>query len=1043
MRQSLLLPRFSLGRPVTVVMMFVALLVIGLIAYARIPLELTPLGHENRWLGVWIPYGSSSPAVVEQRITRPTEGVLRTMSGVERVRSTSHGGGMWMSVVFRQGTDMAEAYNQLRDRCDRVMAVLPDDVRRVYVRQWSDEDRPILGIDIVAAGDNPNLHEVIEEHVKRPMEALDGIANVAVYGTRAASVQIDLSRERMNVHRVDADRLYRQLRQENFAMSSGWMRDGTSKLYVRSDCRFASLDEIRNLPIDGCAGLTLSDIAEVEYTRPERRWHYRIDGTDAAWISVRKKSSANTVEVTQQALDLLNNDLLQRPQLRGFEPYVYFSQAEYITSSLNQLRSSGLWGGLFAAIILLLVLRRVRTALLIAAAIPLSIMISLGVVYFTGWSLNIITMMGLIIAFGMVVDNSIVVVEAIYARRMDGEPPASASLRGASEVGLAITVSTTTTLVVFLPLMFMTGNQDAGFFLARIGMPVIYALLASLVVALVFVPLASRYIMSGRPPAEPRTVARLNVFYRRGLDWVMAHRLEAVLVAIVAYGTISIPQDGMKPKPSEERWNSLYISFDLPDDYDVARSDSIMSQYETYFIDRREEYGLEEIQVDFSRGRGSVWSPFTRDRREWYTITWHNIVNGLGFSRRGPMPKKAVFDSIRTNAPRFVGVRMSIDEVKDETKRTSVTLFGEDTETLLRLSSEVERRLRLIRGVTEVDSDVESGREELVLEVNRPRAQLLGVSSADIARTVGAIMRGATLSRYHTADREVDVTVRLDDEDRRTLDQVLGLTIATPGGERVPLYSLVDVSHDRGLGRIHRDNGRTRIRVTAISTQEGMENLRERVLYALGGLEMPRGYQWSFSGRFEEMREERSEMSLAITLAVAFVFLLMGILFESFIMPLSVLVSIPFSFLGVYWMLYLTGTGSNEMEMSYVGMIVLVGVVVNNAIVLVDLMNRLRADGMVRRDAILEAGRRRFRPIVLTSITTIMGLLPMTLGGSVVLGSAYNVLGVTLIGGLLSSTFFTLFVVPLFYTLLDDLREAAARIYSSMTARIAGVQQVG
>jgi hydrophobic/amphiphilic exporter-1 (mainly G- bacteria), HAE1 family len=1030
MRKALFLTKFSMLRPVTVAMVFIALLVVGGIAYVRIPIEMIATGNDSRTLHLRIPYGNSTPVLIEQQITRPVEGILRTLAGIEHIYSSSGDWGAYLRVTFRQGVDLDEAYNQLRDRCDRAMAILPDDVRDIRIYHWTSDDMPILGIDLVADGEVPDLHELVVEQIKRPLERLDGVADVGVYGTQASRVQIELSRDRMNLHRVDTNRLFRQMQGDNFAMSGGWVRDGTRKLYVRSDCRYSSINEIRDLPIDGHSGLRLSDIANVAYEKPSRSWYYRINGNDAAFLSIRKKSSANTVEATEQALIMLHNEILSRPQLKGFEPYVYWSQANLILTSLSQLRSSGLWGGFFAILVLYFFLRRTRTTLLISGAIPLSILVSLGVVYFSGWSLNIHTMMGLIIAFGMVVDNSIVVVEAIYARRINGENSWSASLFGASEVGLAITVSTLTTLVVFLPLIFMSGNDDLAFELARIGMPVIYALLASLLVALVFIPVVARRTMSESPPEEPRGIVWLNATYRKGLDWVLLHRLEAFVVTLAVFATISYPAGNIKRPNWEDRSSSMHVSFDLPDHYNIAQSDTIMTAYETYMLEHRAEYGLEEVEVGFSRGRGYIWSPFTRDNRPWYMVTWNNITHMIGIDGDGPMPRKEVYEDMRENMPKFAGVRRSIDRKQDDTQRTSVTLFGDDTETLVRLASEVERRLRLVPGVTDVDSDHEDGKDEILLRVNRNRAQQAGVSTYDIGRTIGGVMRGTMLPDYHTDEREIDIRLELDIEDRYRLDQVMNLTVTTENGNRVPVSSLVSVTHSRGMRRISRENGRTRVRVTAISTDKDIGNLSQKISNALDGLELPRGYQWNLSGRFQQVSEEKSDMQFAVILAVAFVFLLMGILFESFILPLSIVMSIPFSFLGVYWLLWLTDTAMGPMV--FVGMIVLVGVVVNNAIVLVDLVNQLRASGYDRNAAIMEAGRQRFRPILMTSLTTIVGLVPMALGSPVMLGSFYVSLGTTLIGGLTTSTVLTLFVVPLFYTLFDDLRERSRSLFGVM-----------
>jgi len=1026
-RESLL-PRLSLRRPVTVTMVFVALLVVGYIAYTRIPISMLPSGLEHRHLGLWVPFGNASPAEVEQQIARPVEGVLRTMSGVQSIYTNSNPGGCWAWIRFNQNVDMGDAYNQLRDRIDRLMVELPDEVRRVYIRKWNDDDIPVLGIDFLVSGQHSDLYTLVDEQVRQPLERLDGVANVRIWGADAKRVEIGLVQERINAHQVNMYRLVRQLQRDNFALSSGTVRNGSQKLYVRSDSRFSSLEEIRSLPIEGHPGLTLSDVAEVTYGPPEKNWFFRLDGNPGFGVVINKESMANTVEVVDRILGALENDILKRPQLAGIQARVYLNQGDIILDSLDQLKSAGLWGGLFAVFVLFFFLRRYRMTLVITGAIPLSILMSLTMIYFMGWSLNTVTMAGLIIGFGMVVDNSIVVTEAIYTRRVAGEDVFHASLHGASEVGLAITVSTLTTVVVFLPLIFMSGSVEMAFYMARIGMPVIFALLGSLLVALLFIPLVTSRLMSAKPPEEPKSIRWASGVYQRGLAWVMSHRLETVIVAFALFATIQIPMNKI-PKSSGghgDLFTDMWVRFNMPDYYTPQQSDSVMTQYETFLNQNREKYGIVYVQVEYWHGGGSFWAFIHPDRRPWYTVAYHNLRKKLGLPVERPLARDEALDDFRERAPRFAGVKMSIDRRQEEEQRTSVTLFGDDTQTLLRLAKEVERRLRLVPEVTEVNSDMEEGNDELQLYVDRVRAEQYGLDGNTIASTLSYVLRGLQLDAYRTPERDIEMRMGLREEDRRTLDQVKNLVVVGRNGNRATLGSLVDVRMDKGLQRISRENGKTRIVVTAISTNKDIKNLAEHITAAMDGFEMPRGYQWTLTGRFERMREQEGDLTFAIIMATAFVFLLMGILFESFILPLSVLLSIPFSFLGVYWLLYLVGATYDMM--AGIGTIILIGVVVNNAIVLVDLINRLRAEGFERVEAILEAGKQRFRPILMTSGTTIFGLVPMAVGNANMIGIPYDTLGMAMIGGLVTSTFLTLFVVPLFYSLFDDLRITAGKL---------------
>ena len=1030
-----ILARLSLSRPVTVVMIFVALMVIGIITYVRMPIGLLPSGQDNQWMWMWIEYPNASPVEVEEQIARPVEGILRGMTGVRRVNSTSLPNGCRLSVQFNDGVDMDEAHNSLRDRLDRILAEMPEGVDRIQIRQWNNDDIPVIGLDFVVKEDHPDLYALLEEQMKRPLEMVDGVANAEIHGTGRARVEISLAQDKINTHRVNMFQLVRQLRRDNFALSSGWVYDGSSKIYVRSDSRFSSMERIRNLPIEGHADLKLRDIATVKYLEPEVERLYRVDGKPGISIVIFKESRANTVEVCAAVVEKLENDLYRRPQLKMLEAHLFLNLADNIQATLTQLRSSGLWGGLFAIFVLYAFLRRMGMTLVITTAIPLSVMISMAVIYSFGWTLNIATMMGLIIGLGMVVDNSIVVVEAIYARRLRGDDPHTASLRGASEVGLAITVSTLTTLVVFLPLIFMSGSQEMSFWFSRIGMPVIYALVGSLVVALLFIPLVAKHLLAKAPPRETKTIARVGESYVRILRWGLRHRLEGALIAFGLFATIMVPKVASDMRGGGSFIPRVFVHLEMPRHYTLAMADSIFAQYERFLMVNQEKYGTNEVEAAFDRGGGDLWSNFNRDEREWYTVGWQALKGRLGLESGAPKSEEEVTEDIRTHGPKFAGVKISFTAGWNRHRTmTSVTLFGDDTKMLVRLAGEVERRLRAVSEIRDVESEIHSSRDELKVLVSRDRARKIGIDATSVANTLNYVVRGVQLTPYQTPDRDVDLWLGLRKDDRRTLDQVLNLEMVGATGARAPLRSLVNTEPDRALDVINRQNGKTSVQLFAMGPTSDDKKLADKISAALSGLEMPPGYQWTLSGRFEQMEEQNTDMMFAIIMAILFVFLLMGILFESFLLPLSVLLAIPFSFLGVRWLLYALGMKMNIM--GNIGLIVLIGVVVNNAIVLVDLVNVLRAEGVGRTDAILEAGRQRFRPILMTSATTIFGLVPIAIGNSKMLGMSYNSLGVTMIGGLLSSTLLTLFVVPLFYTFFDDVGQMFSRMMGLVTVRV-------
>jgi hydrophobic/amphiphilic exporter-1 (mainly G- bacteria), HAE1 family len=1036
MYKSFFLPAFSLRRPVTVLMLFICLIGLGLVGYSRIRVTFQPEGQENHRLSVRVEYIYSSPAEVADVISMPLERMLRTMPGVESLRTYSHHSGCWAGLEFSADTDMDEVYNQLRERLEHLRAELPDEAQAPRIFKWSSDDMPVMNINFRVEGKRSNLYETLDRHLKAPLEALDGVGQVEINEVERGYAEIALRRDRMNAHGVDVKALTRQLQSDNFSMSSGKARDGSQSLFVRSQSQFTSMDVLKNLPVTDHPGLKLSDVAEISHRYPTQRQFWRVEGYSGVYINVTKEAGANTIEVSRRVRAALKNDILKRPQMKGIAAYVAYDLAEHVQSSMNTLRNTGLWGGLFAVLVLFYFLRRTSTTLLVASAIPVSILFSMWIVYMSGWTLNLVTMLGLMIAVGMVVDNAVVVVEAIHARHLAGENPHESSLQGASEVGRAILVSTLTTIVVFLPLIFMSGSEGFAFAMARIGMPVTYALLGSLVVALLFIPLSMKRIVGTESPPEPRLVSGTNRLYGRGLRWAMDHRLETAIIVLVLLFSITIPLDKVSMNMSGRGGTLLpraQVRFGMPAHYSLARIDSIASVYEQFMFARKEEYGLERVQVQGRRSSWGtecrVWAYLPKDERQWYTVAWHKLTNALGYPQYAPKTRKELFDEFRKYAPTYAGVPISLDYKSDWRQKNRVSFSGPDTRKLIKYAEEAKRRLMLIPGIASVESDLERGDQELRLSIDRKAVQHYDLSARTIATTVSNAISGARLKPLRIGDREIQLRMNLHEKDRQTLDQVLNLEVALSEGGSVRLASLVNVTGGRGLRSIEREDGVTMVDVE-VYTEEDVKNLAKLVSQSMNEMALPPGYRWTLTGRFAEMKEGNLSMTFAIIMSVVCVFLLMGFLFESFILPLSVIAAIPFSFLGAFWLHHWTGMTMNMF--GGMGLVVLIGVVVNNAIVLVDLINQLRQAGYDRLEAIYLAGNQRFRPIVMTSATTVLGLFPLAVGNANMVGLTYGSLGVTMIGGLISSTIFTLFVVPLFYSLLDDLRMTTGKLVGVM-----------
>ena len=1017
------LPKIALTRPVTVVMTLLAFLVVGFIAYAYMPVELMPAGYSPPFLGVWVPYPNANPEEVEQFIAQPIEEVIRTIKGVQSVETNSFTDGCWAFVRFNQGTDMDLAYSQLRDRMDRVKADLPDDIERIYIRKWSNDDQPIMWIALIPEKPLDDPYYFTEQLFKRPLERIDGVANVDISGADEKSVLIYIRQDAIRGYKINLYNVIESLRQDNFSMSAGYIRSGGQKIYVRSIGKFRSLDDIRNIPIKG-ANIQLKDVADVRYDVPEHTWIQYINGKPAIQIGIYKEAMANTVKLCNEIETKLHR-ILHDKRLKNFKMQILFDQGKYIRESVNNLKNTGLWGGIFAFLVLYFFLRRFRMTLIVIVAIPLSILISLMVIYFIGWSMNIITMMGLMISIGMVVDNSIVVLENIYHKKMQGYDVKSAATHGASEVALAVTMATLTTVVVFLPLILMNDKVGFSFYMLRIGLPVIFSLLASLLVALVFIPLAASRIVSKRKVSEPISVQKANLYYQRTLKWVLTHRLETFLILLlVVISTRFAAMHVGRTDNVSGNINDFRLMIDMPENYSLQDARRVVDAVQDSIKAKAALYNLSTLDVRYRHNTARIHVFLKPEKAQsWYEVVFNGILRGLGWKRKRIMNRDQVVEDVKKRLPEFAGVKFRTtwqQQGGDESSSLTVSLYGDDTRKLSQLAKEVERRLRTLPEIISVETEQERGQDEVHILINREQAQKYGISPKVITGTIMYALRGIQLPRYQTAEKEIRMLLQLRKEDRRNFEQLKNLTFFTKNGREIPLAAVARLEVKKGFGEIHRENGKTYLSVKANTTSKNISALYQKIDRAMAGFKMPYGYSWSKGKRFRRLSQSSQSMMFAIILSVTFVFLLMGILFESFVLPLSVIVSIPFSFVGAYWILYLTGTPLDMM--SQIGFIILIGIVVNNAIVLIDLVNRLRREGKDRFEALLEGGKNRFRPILMTAFTTIGGLIPMAVGTTKMIGIPYSPMGRTIIGGLIFSTLVSLIAVPWAYTLFDDMR---------------------
>ncbi len=1014
--RSSALTRFSLDRRITVLVLVASLLVLGAVAILSITLELFPQGYDDPFLTIIVPWRDAPAPEVLDKITRPMEEELATVGGIQRISSRSMRGRSRIFMSFKANTDMSAAYREASDRIERARLRLPDDVERVYIFKQDSSGIPVFVLGLAMDEDMANAYDLIQNQIVLPLSRIEGVASVDTDGLVEKEIMIELDRERTAAAGLNIFQLSQELTRDNFALASGRVYNGGQKLLLRSIAQYEDLEALRRRPV--AEGVYLGDIAVISYRVPKVDFRIRAMSRPAIAAVIFKEGEANAIEVAGRIEEMLEK-MQADPRLSTIEMLPLMNQKDFILESLTSLLTSGKIGAIFAVLVLFFFLRRFRLTLIITLSIPISILIALTAMFFMGESLNILSLLGLMISVGLLVDNSVVVAENIHRLYSNGMARREAVLAGVGEIALAVVMATLTTVIVFLPASLVEGQGQ--FFLLRLSMPICVSLIGSLLVALVFVPLAVYLTLpsnGGRaterePNALEKVLIRgwdysfgaLNKGYRRLLGWSLHHRIDAALIIGMVFaftlGVMKAADLKFVDAQDEER-SGIRVEVEFP-------SATSVEEAEAYFLEVERLVESHAEEFDFAG-----WFHFHR-------TTFGRVEAWFNSPRTNDMNPIEITEKVMELMPKRAGVTLYSGLASDDEEETETTwqlsLYGEDATQLATLSREIEDRLVALPGVLGAKKSEERIQEELALVLDREKALRLGVDSRTVAGVVASALRGQVLPRYSRDGREVPVRVQFLEEDRDELAELRNFWVPTNTGTAVPISGLTRVDFRPGSAEIRRRDQRTSRTLTLELVEENEDATRENLDRAAAAIDLPEGVT---RGRPSgpEMDEDLQGILLALALSVIFIYLLMAFLFESFILPLSIVFTIPLAFIGVVWAHVLTG--KNIDFLGAVGVILLIGVVVNNGIVLIDYVNRLREGGRAREEALLLAAYRRFRPIMMTALTTICGMVPLLLGGQSSIGLSYTSFGLTLIGGLITSTLLTLLVVPVLYTLFED-----------------------
>ncbi|TYB32070.1 MAG: efflux RND transporter permease subunit [Candidatus Mcinerneyibacterium aminivorans] len=990
----------SLKRPITILMIFLGLFVLGLVSLNRIPLGFLPsTSGEHAWIS--FPYRASTPKDVEEKILIPAEDALATLPKLKDMWARASAESAGISLDFEEGVDMNMMVAEIRDRLDRIRDDFPDDFERYYIWRHDTGDIPILWLGYNLKN-NLETNVNIKDEIETKVRAINGVSQIDIEGVITNDILIKVDEDKLRQFKISQYTLLESLRNNNINYSMGKIETDETTYYVRTLNKFNSFDEIRNMPLKG--DIYVKDVAKITREKQQEDDFRRINGHRSLTFSVHKESSSNTVRTSEEVLKTLN----KIENKYNIEIYTLFNQGAQIKQSLQNLIQNGIWGALLAIVVLYFFLKKLNLTFIIAFEIPLSIIFTLGVMYFLNINLNIISMMGLMIAIGMLVDNAVVVTESIYKLRQEGKGLIKSIIRGTNEIGLAVFTASLTTMIVFLPLFLSSGRF--GDFLKYIAATIIIALSMSLISSLLLIPLFSFVFMKDAGGKKDFTL-RIKGFYKKLLSWFINHRIYTVLIIIIFIFLSFIPIKNIKKESmNSNSGNDIVIRFRNRGDITQKRLKEIVFPVEKKLIENKKELHTQYVTTRI-RSRGIRVRLFLDPDK--MDVDNNKIIDTI---QKKYLPKNIPGVDIRFGWGHHSGGGAS------ERKGVfNVVLYGKDFEYLYNIASDLAPVFEQIEGVKTVDYEEDGETQEVNVRLNRNKTNHLGINSWQVLSSISSMLRSREIGELNIGGTQMELAVERNDLDNLRISDIENSNIYLQNGEVIKLKDISNFNIEPGMKTIVHDNREVSLNMTLTTDIEDPTVLKNNIMNLTRGYNFPKGYGIRMGEKFERERESMNEFFFFMIMALLLVYMVMASLFESINMPLGIIFGLPISILGSLWGIYLTGGRINFM--SYMGFIILVGIAVNNGIVIIDHINRLRIKGYSKVEAILQGGKDRFRPVLMTTFTTIIGVFPMSLGFSDTFFIKYSTLTRTVIFGLFTSMFVTLLIIPVLYSIIDDISE--------------------
>lgn len=1024
------LAQFSVNRPVTTVMIFVAGIVLGFMSLALLGIDLMP-EFEVPAVSVMTAYEGAGPQEIETLITEPLEDALSTVSGVDEVISLSKEGLSAITLRFEWGQEIDETINDVRDKIDQAKAIIPEEAEEPAIIKFDIAMMPIMIIAITAEDSFPNLQTIVKDNIVDPLKRVKGVASAFERGGLLRQIRIDVDHDKLSALKLSVSQINSALAAANMSIPGGNIKSGYKDYLLRTPEEFSNPQEIAEVVIAQRNGIAikLKDVADVRDFFQERTYDVRINGKTGMAVFVQKQSGENTVAVTRAVraeLERIKNNLPPDVQ-----PRVVMDNSEFILASVYNLRDNVLWAIIFVGFVILFFLRNLRASLIVAFSIPTSLVITFLLMYLAGYTINTTTLAALAVAVGEVVDNAIVVVDNIYRHRQKGQRLRESAILGTNEVGVAVMASTLTTIAIFAPIMFVGGITKI--FFGQFAMIIVMALGASLFTAIMLVPmLCSKFLKMDEQSsrhlalrlfynAGEKVLTWIEDIYVRFLGWSLVNR-RTVLVscAVIFAGCLGLAGFVGKEFFPEEDQNRVMANFELPVGTRYERTGAVAQQFEKIVENNAPEKNVNFVRwgVYGTAGGGQ----FATEEETYKGIMFMGLVPKI---ERQSSPRdvinrlRKITDKIPDAAIRYSAEDPLAGMMFGSGSKLSVELYGHSMTDATAYAQAVKMALAHIPGVTDIDISRKEEKPELKVIVDREKASKLGLDIRTIGKTIETFFAGTTATRYREMGDEYDVEVRLRPDDRTKPEDLRDVFVGTPSGEQISLANIAMVEEGVGPTKIERKDQARYITVSADISGRDLGSVVADAKKAIDKIAAPPGFTYKFAGAEKERKEAFQMLIIATALGMLLVYMVMASQFESYRDPFIIFLSVPFGIVGVIMALAITGFAMNIV--TFIALILLVGLVVNNGIVLISYIGILRHRGYDTYKAIIEGGRSRLRPILSTTLTTLLGLSPLlfTRGSG---SEVWVPFAATSIGGLTLSTLITLIMMPTLYSMFEGVQ---------------------